>query len=105
MTTAITYTLINEPVSPATIEADYFAENAVYYRIAKTTAGEDVCFFNPEFAFEKQHLENAQASRLFAYLKAAETYPQQYACYQKDGWVFIKLDYAQSSRLVMHLLP
>ena len=100
---SIGYELINQQIDSDAIESMYYADNKIFYCLEKTVKGDRVSFFNPEFAFEKQHLENADAGKVFTYLQASEKYPEQYQQFLKNGFVFIKIDNSDLSRLVMHI--
>jgi hypothetical protein len=98
------YELINQRLDHDQIESAYYTDNQIFYCIEKTAHGEQVSFFNPEFAFEKQRLENADVGKLFTYLKAAEQHPEQHQQFLQKGLVFIKIDNSDLNRLVMHIV-
>lgn len=101
---SIEYELINKRIELPKIQADYRANDKIYFSIDKTSKGDQVHFFNPEFAFEKQLLVNADINKILAYLKAAEKYPQEYQKFIENGFVFIKTDNANLSLFVMHII-
>jgi hypothetical protein len=97
------YELINHEVDPSSIQQDYYGHDKIYYSLERTSDGEAVCFYNPEFAFEKQHLENADATKILSYLKITEKYPQAYEKYLQKGFLYIRMDAAFLSSFVMHI--
>lgn len=101
---SIEYELISKRIKLSKIQSDYDANNKIYFSIEKTSKGDQVYFFNPEFAFEKQLLINADATKIFTYLKAAEKTPEEYQKFTKDGFVFIKIDNDHLSLFVMHTI-
>lgn len=100
---SLEYELINQRLDHDQIESAYYANNHIFYCIEKTVQGEQVSFFNPEFAFEKQRLENADAGKVFTYLEAAQRHPEKYQQFLQNGLVFIKIDNADLNRLIRHI--
>lgn len=97
------FELINYLIDPSRIQLDYYDHDKIYYYLEKTVVGEEVWFYNPEFAFERQHLENADATKVISYLKIKEKYPQQYDLYQREGFLYIRMDTSCLSPLVRHI--
>lgn len=101
---SIAYELINNRIELSKIQSDYDANNKIYFRIEKTSKGNQVYFFNPEFAFEKQLLINADTNRVITYLKIAERYPEEYQKFVQDGFVYVSIDNNHLNLFVMHTL-
>lgn len=99
----IEYELVNKRIELSKIQSDYDTNDKIYFSVEKTSKGTQVYFFNPEFAFEKQLLINADATKIFTYLKAAEKFPQEYQKYIQNSFVFIKIDNQHLSIFVMHI--
>lgn len=101
---SIEYELINKRIEHARIKSDYAGNSKIYFSIEKTSKGDQVHFFNPEFAFEKQLLINTDAVKILTYLKAAEKYPEEYQKFMQNGLVFIKTDNRNLNLIVNHTI-
>lgn len=101
---SIEYELVNKRIGLAEIKSNYDANSKIYFGIEKNSKGDQVYFFNPEFAFEKQVLVNTDATKVLTYLKAAEKYPEEYQKFIQDGLVFIKTDNRNLSLFVQHTM-
>ncbi len=100
---SINYTLLNKPVKLSKIESDYQTGNSIYFSVEKASGKEHIYFFNPEYAFEKQLLTNADATKAFTYLKAAERFPQEYEKFKEQGFVVIRMDNDLLNIFVRHI--
>jgi hydroxymethylpyrimidine pyrophosphatase-like HAD family hydrolase len=98
------YELINQTVDDTEIQTQYYASDKIFYLVERNTKGEHLYFFNPEFAFEKQSLVNADLPKLFEYLKAEEKFPEQYQQFLKDGYVYLKMNSSYLIPFTMHIL-
>ncbi|MDJ1502564.1 hypothetical protein [Xanthocytophaga agilis] len=102
---AITYDLVFDPIDISAIESDFYSNNRIYCNIEKTPDGDHIYVFNPEYAFEKQQIVNADAGRILRYLHIPEKYPELYQKFLQIGHMYIRTDHANISVFLIHSLP